>query len=69
MDRISRARSVVEATTIAREEVSAFMASLRGREAVVTNYLLLVEGKLFECVNNMTWLRDFYRGLDRSNGE
>jgi hypothetical protein len=48
---------------IVEEEVTAYVASVRGREAVVANYVLSIEGKLFVCGNNMAWQRDFYRGL------
>jgi hypothetical protein len=63
LSRAQRAPSVAAAMAIVEEEVTAYVASVRGREAVVANYVLSIEGKLFVCGNNMAWQRDFYRGL------
>lgn len=68
LDRAAQARSVEMALTIVREEVAAYVASVRAREGVVSRYVILVEGRLFDCANNMAWQRDFYRGLPAPKG-
>lgn len=60
---IGEARTVQEAVTRARAEVDLYVNRANERERIVANYLLLVEGKLFVCFNNMAWQRDFYAGL------
>ena len=63
LDRIRAATSVAQAAAIAQEEVAAYVASVRGRETLVTQYIVTLEGKHFTCVNNMAWQRDFYSRL------
>lgn len=56
-----------QVTTVeqARKEHERFIAILRSRENIVAGYVLNLEGQHFFCVNNMQWLRDYYRGLDQ----
>lgn len=60
---IGQAPTVQEAVKRAQAEHKAFQERANARELTVVNYMLLVEGKLFTCFNNMTWQRDFYAGL------
>lgn len=60
---VGSAPTVQEAVTRAKAEHEAYAKRGNERELVVVNYLLLVEGKLFVCFNNMAWQRDFYAGL------
>ena len=41
----------------------AYVASIRSREGLITAYIVALEGKLFACSNNATWLREFYSRL------
>jgi hypothetical protein len=61
--RIRAAPNAAQAAVIAQEEVAAYVASVRGRETVVSEYIVALEGKHFTCVNNMQWQRDFYSRL------
>ena len=61
--RIRAAPNAAQAAMIAQEEVAAYVASVRGRETVVSEYVVALEGKHFTCVNNMQWQRDFYARL------
>lgn len=47
----------------ARSEHLKFVASVRSREGVLVGYIVRIEGQLFACSNNATWLRDFFAGL------
>lgn len=46
----------------AKAEHDAYVRSVRTREGVIAGYILDVEGKLFACSSNATWLREFYAG-------
>lgn len=63
LDRAARAPSRDGAMAIVREEVAAYVTSVRAREGIVANYIVRIEGRLFVCGNNMQWQRDFYGGL------
>ena len=63
LDRALAAPTVTEAVAIVREELGAYVRSVRAREAVVARYIVQLEGQLFSCSDNMTWLRDFFRRL------
>jgi hypothetical protein len=63
LGRIRAAPTVAQAAAIAQQEVDAYVASVRGRETVVSEYIVTLEGKHFTCVNNMAWQRDFYSRL------
>ena len=43
----------------AKAEHAKFVTSIRDREKVISGYILRIEGQLFVCSNNMTWLRDY----------
>jgi hypothetical protein len=36
-----------------------FTLVLRGREQTVANYVIEIEGKLFQCANDAAWLREW----------
>lgn len=65
LDAALAAPSAAQAVAIAREQVAAYVASVRQRESVVARYVLQIEGRLFDCSNNMTWQREFYSRLPR----
>jgi hypothetical protein len=52
--------SKVATVAQAQAEHQKYVASIRTREGVIAGYILDVEGKLFACSNNATWLRDWY---------
>jgi hypothetical protein len=58
--KVSNARSVAEAVTLAKGEVATYRASVRNREGVIAGYILEIEGRLFACSNNAAWLREWY---------
>lgn len=47
----------------ARSEHDAYVRSVRTREGIVAGYIVDIEGRLFACSNNATWLREFYAVL------
>jgi hypothetical protein len=57
--RVGQAATVPEALSRAKEEVAKFVATIRGREGRVAGYILEVEGELFACSNDASWLRDW----------
>lgn len=61
LDRIAAAGA--QAVAVAREEVAAYVASVRAREGVVARYVVAVEGRLFECANDAQWTREFFSRL------
>ena len=68
LDRIAAQRTVPAATAVAREEVAAFVASVRSRELVAARYIVTVEGRLFECANDAAWARDYFSRLPAPPG-
>jgi hypothetical protein len=50
----------------AHAEHDKFVKVLRDREGTISGYILEIESKHFVCWSNMTWQRDYYRGLDPS---
>lgn len=54
----------VKTVAQAKAEHEKFVAVLRTREGIVAGYILSLEGKLFVCVNNAAWRRDFEAGLE-----
>lgn len=52
--------SRVSTVAQARSEHDSYVRSIRTREGVIVGYIIAVEGKLFACSSNMTWLRDYY---------
>lgn len=36
-----------------------FVLVLRGRERTIANYVLTLEGKLFQCANDAAWIREW----------
>lgn len=57
--------SKVTTVAMAKVEHEAFVKVLRTREGIVAGYVLKLEGKLFNCFNNMQWRRDYEAGLKR----
>ena len=47
----------------AQAEHARYVTSIRTREGIVAGHVLAIEGKLFACSNNATWLREFYAKL------
>lgn len=56
--------SRVQTVPQAKEEHEKFVGIVRTREKIVAGYIILVEGKLFACANNMLWIREFQDGLE-----
>lgn len=44
----------------AKREHERYVATVRTREGLVVGYLVVVEGRLFACSDNMAWLRTFF---------
>lgn len=42
----------------AKAEFDNFKLALRGREKIVSDYVLTLEGELFQCANDDAWLRE-----------
>lgn len=64
---VASAPSVPVAVERAKAEVGKLMATIRTREGVVAGYVVMIEGKLFTCRNNMVWRRDFEAGLPKAD--
>lgn len=62
--RVESALTVPDAVKAARSEVQQFVGSVRTREGTVAGYVLSIEGQLFACSNDATWLREWQAGLD-----
>lgn len=45
----------------AKTEFDNFKLALRGREKIVSDYVLTLEGELFQCANDDTWLREWQK--------
>lgn len=43
----------------ARAEHENFINVIRGREGIVANYVISLEGQLFACANDATWVREW----------
>lgn len=56
--------SAVQTVPQAKSEHERFVATLRTRERIVAGYLIQLEGRLFACSNNVTWLREYFEKLD-----
>lgn len=39
-----------------------FVNVIRGREGIVANYVLQIEGDLFQCANDAAWVREWSAG-------
>jgi len=52
--------SAVTTVAQAKSEHLRYVASVRNREGVISGYIVVLEGQLFGCSNNMAWLNDFY---------
>lgn len=46
----------------AKAEHDNFVNVIRGREQIVANYVLTLEGDLFQCANDDAWLREWQAG-------
>lgn len=57
--------AAVQTAAQARSQHDVYVRSIRARESVVAGYIISLEGKLFACSNNATWLRDWYAGTSR----
>lgn len=53
----------------ARLEHEQFVKVLRTRESAVAGYVLDIEGKLFNCWNNMKWRREYEADLASRSGQ
>jgi hypothetical protein len=58
--------SAVTTVAQAHAEHDKYVATVRTREGVVAGYVLLIEGRLFTCFDNVTWLRDSVGGLPKA---
>lgn len=47
----------------AKAEHDNFVNVIRGREGVVANYVLSLEGQLFQCANDAAWIREWQAGM------
>lgn len=46
----------------AKIEHDRFVSVIRGRENTVANYVLEIEGQLFQCANDAAWVREWNAG-------
>jgi hypothetical protein len=46
----------------AQAEHERFVSVIRGREGIVSNYVLELEGMLFQCSNDAAWVREWQAG-------
>lgn len=46
----------------AKIEHDRFVSVIRGREQTVANYVLEIEGQLFQCANDAAWVREWNAG-------
>lgn len=63
LDRAAAAPTVAAAVAIARQEVAAYVATVRAREGVAARYIVQIEGQLFDCANDDRWLLDYFGRL------